>query len=686
MAQCRNKRRFHVRILTKLVILILFFLHHLELSAQSEDSIPLKNIDFSVQTSSLSNDLKVFYIQNKNSPLATIEWSLYPGTIAQKPEQEGMLALLDKFFLRPTQKDLSPIQFQNRIANLGLVHQSEINNESIHFQWIVPNQYLKDALILLHDCWFFPKWIDLEFQREKILLAKQIQQSELTPTWFLYREILSKILGQENISRQTIAADYYNIQKIDLQQLKDFKEKYFAPQNTILSISSQYNFQNVLHWADSLFAGWSNPKLTFSPDSIKFRLKHSATAFYITSEKTQIPILAVSFPFQDTLSLKSFLIAHLLTEIFNSKYSQFGKFFYEHDIGYQLVCNYRPSTLFSELLFSIALKREKNDYAIDLVRHFPVYAYHANWLNKRDLELAKSKLKMDYFLQNESPWQILHKMNQTYFMFNNLDYLHFLDTLQAIELNDLEQFFQKSINIPNPIAGFLMNSEDIKGSEIEKKLKDFWIQPFGPIYDFVDPEHTIIPVAQYFSKKDSSLNSDTTSILDTLAISYFKKISELSAKTINNYLQTLKIKKIVFNQILVKTTDKILSSLISISNSKPTITIKKDLIYFEFNSTNIDKPSLAILAKLAKELKSNPNLKLRLTGHTDSSGPADFNLKLSLQRAEKVKNYLVNQYKISPERIITKGLGETQLAFPENTLVNRAKNRRVEAEILLGSF
>ncbi|GIV43714.1 MAG: hypothetical protein KatS3mg035_0837 [Bacteroidia bacterium] len=661
MDKIRIPKSVNVRIFKKIIkiFFIIGYFLPLPILAQWEDSISLKNLDYSIQTSVLSNDLKVLYLQNPNSPLATIEWSLFPGTIVQKSEWEGMLALLDKFFLRPSQKDNSPIQFQNRISNIGLSNESEILTESIHFQWIVPNKYLKEALILLRDCWFYPKWIDLEFQREKILLAKQIQQSELTPSWFLYREMMLKVLGSQDVSRQTIAADYFNIQKIELQQLKDFKNQYFSPQNTILSISSSLDFSTILHWSDSLFADWKNP-YTFSKDSLKFHLKHNASAFKITSEKTQIPIVAVSFPFQDSLTLKNFIIGNLIAQIFNSHYSQMGKFFYSKDLGYQLLCNYRPSILFSEFLFSIAMKREKLDYAIDFIRHFPVYAYHANWLNTRDLEMAKMLLKTDYFIQHQNPWQILHKITQSYFLFNNLDYIHYLDTLESITLEDLQSFFQKSINIPNPVVGFLMNSEDVNGSEIEKKLENFWLQPFGPVYDLLDPEHKIIPIPEIKTTTDTLL-AKVDSLKQVPSDTTVNITLNTQFKEVQNLEPNMKNKEAVFENIVTE----------------------KNRIYFEFGSYTIDKNSRLILQKFAKYLQANPFIKLKLTGHTDSSGPEDFNLKLSLQRANKIKEFLVTQYKIAPERIKTQGLGETQLAFPEDTPQNRAKNRRVEVEVFV---
>lgn len=659
MVTIRNQKSINVRVFKKFLTFLglFYFLGISSLWAQWEDSLTLNSLEFSIQTGILSNDLKVIYLKNNDSPLATIEWSLFPGTIIQKPEHEGMLALLDKFFLRTTQKDPSPFQFQNRISNIGLTNESEILTESIHFQWILPNKYLREGLSLLKDCWFYPKWIDLEFQREKILLAKQIQQSELTPSWFLYREMMMKVLGANHISRQTVAADYFNIQKIELQQLKDFKNQYFTPSNTLLSISSNHDFSTILHWTDSLFADW-NHSFDFSlKDSLAFILKHPASAFKITSEKTQVPIVAVSFPFHDSLTLKNFLIGNLIAHIFNSKYSKIGKFFYSNDLGYQLLCNYRPSTLFSEFLFSIAIKREKIDYAIDFIRHFQVYAYHANWINIFDLEAAKNQLKMNYFLQNQTPWNILHKISQSYFLFQNLDYLHLLDTLEVITIEDLQAFFQKSINIPNPVVGFLMNSEDIKGSEIENKIKDFWIQPFGPIYELVDPEHHLIPIQKPFV---STEKKDTLVLVDTLKNTVQDSTSlAMSDTSFHSNINTFK--PIDFDSIKTE----------------------KDKIYFEFGSSIIDKPSQKILHKFAKDLISNPIIKLKLTGHTDSSGPEDFNLRLSLQRANRVKEFLVTQYKISPERIQTVGLGESQLAFPEDTPQNRAKNRRVEVEVFV---
>jgi len=85
------------------------------------------------------------------------------------------------------------------------------------------------------------------------------------------------------------------------------------------------------------------------------------------------------------------------------------------------------------------------------------------------------------------------------------------------------------------------------------------------------------------------------------------------------------------------------------------------------------------IEKLAEYLKEHPDVKVIIEGHTDSTGPADYNLKLSQKRAEAVRKILIEKYGISPDRVIAKGYGETRPIAPNDTPEGRAKNRRVVA-------
>jgi outer membrane protein OmpA-like peptidoglycan-associated protein len=87
------------------------------------------------------------------------------------------------------------------------------------------------------------------------------------------------------------------------------------------------------------------------------------------------------------------------------------------------------------------------------------------------------------------------------------------------------------------------------------------------------------------------------------------------------------------------------------------------------------------LNDVAKVLVKFDKTLLSIEGHTDSSGAADFNQKLSEQRATSVKSYLMNQ-NILAARLNTTGYGETQPVAANNTAQNKALNRRVEIQIV----
>ncbi len=113
-------------------------------------------------------------------------------------------------------------------------------------------------------------------------------------------------------------------------------------------------------------------------------------------------------------------------------------------------------------------------------------------------------------------------------------------------------------------------------------------------------------------------------------------------------------------------------------NNTPEVDIPVLLsIYFDFGKYSLRPESERALISVVDLLTKYPRFKIDISGHTDNVGDKAFNLKLSHQRADAVKNELVKRG-IDASRITAKGFGDSQPATDNTTEAGRAANRRTE--------
>ena len=161
-------------------------------------------------------------------------------------------------------------------------------------------------------------------------------------------------------------------------------------------------------------------------------------------------------------------------------------------------------------------------------------------------------------------------------------------------------------------------------------------------------------------------------IYDTLYINKYDTV------LVNNYLyDTIYLNKYIKDTIYIS---KKINSLDTVLISEKNVVneqIAFPNIEFETNKYEIRSTSLKVLMKLYNLLNTNPFLKVKIQAHTDNVGDAVANIQLSRDRAESVKNFLINKG-IMSDRIIALYYGENKPLYSNDTKIGRSKNRRVE--------
>ena len=103
--------------------------------------------------------------------------------------------------------------------------------------------------------------------------------------------------------------------------------------------------------------------------------------------------------------------------------------------------------------------------------------------------------------------------------------------------------------------------------------------------------------------------------------------------------------------------------------------------FFDFDKAAVKPEGRAKLDDLVGKVKGINLEVIIAVGHADSVGPDGYNQKLSVRRAEAVKAYLVSKG-IEKNRVYTEGKGEKSPVADNKTAEGRAKNRRVEIEVV----
>ena len=112
----------------------------------------------------------------------------------------------------------------------------------------------------------------------------------------------------------------------------------------------------------------------------------------------------------------------------------------------------------------------------------------------------------------------------------------------------------------------------------------------------------------------------------------------------------------------------------------PQPTVRNFMVFFDFDKSNLTPRAMDIVKEAANVAKSGQNARVTCTGHTDTAGPASYNMALSLRRANAVKSGLVANG-VPATSIAVIGKGETSLLVPTPDNVREPQNRRVEIVI-----
>ncbi len=114
-----------------------------------------------------------------------------------------------------------------------------------------------------------------------------------------------------------------------------------------------------------------------------------------------------------------------------------------------------------------------------------------------------------------------------------------------------------------------------------------------------------------------------------------------------------------------------------------TVTLSNDKVTFPFDKAQVGDDAKKLVDEAIAELKAqNKGVYFEIEGHTDSTGPAEYNMKLGEERAMAVRNYLHDTHGVALNRMQVISYGATKPVVDNQTPAHRSQNRRVVIKVL----
>ena len=113
----------------------------------------------------------------------------------------------------------------------------------------------------------------------------------------------------------------------------------------------------------------------------------------------------------------------------------------------------------------------------------------------------------------------------------------------------------------------------------------------------------------------------------------------------------------------------------------PSVPASSYMVFFDWDKYNLNNQSMQVIAQAAQTFKSRGATGITATGHTDTSGSAEYNMALSMRRANAVKDALI-QNGVPAAAVNAVGVGQTRLLVPTPDGVREPQNRRVEMVVV----
>jgi len=428
-----------------------------------------KNMPDNFFLEKLDNGLEVLTIEDNTVPLVTIEITVRNGAYTESPDFDGLSHLYEHMFFKANKTYNSQEAFLGRVKELGISFNGTTSGERVNYYCTLSNLKLIEGLDFMNSAIRYPLFLKEEMIKENPVVDGEFQRNESNPVFYLFQDSNQRMWG-DLFSRKNVIGDHDIIMTATPEKMQIVKDKYYYPNNSIITVAGDVNHKEVLKRVKEIFGDWKSSD--FDP-FVKYPIPEfkplENTEYFVTvNENAQTPIGMITWHGPDTRNdIPATYAADVFSFILTQRSSEFQKNMVESGLALQVNLGYQTNKYVGPITIFLVPNPAKTKEAYAQLEKEIERWDSDDYFTDDQLETAKTMLAIQDAYGKEQTSQFLHTVTYWWASASIDYYTGYVDNLNKVTRDDIKHYVQTYIKNKPFVSGLLLSPEMVEQMEIE---------------------------------------------------------------------------------------------------------------------------------------------------------------------------------------------------------------------------
>jgi len=411
--------------------------------------------------SKLENGLDLLVIEDNSVPLVTIEIAVRNGAYTEDPEFDGLSHLYEHMFFKANKDYPSQEKYMERVRELGIQFNGTTSVDKVNYFVTLTNDKLKEGLEFMNSAIRYPLFDTIEMRKENPVVDAEFKRAESNPQTLLYWDVQRKMYG-DLYSRKNTIGDHDIILTATPEKMEIIKEKYYHPNNTLLSIAGDVNPEEVAEMVQSIYGDWESSG--FDPAEKypvpEFKPIEKSANVVLENEIAQAPMIMRGFIGPGTFDdLSATYAADVFSYILGQQSSKFHQEVIETGLARFANVGYFTNRTKGPITLTLMPDPERIDEAMAKINEHIEMWDKDDYFTDEQLQTAKDLLIIDDEYAQEATSNYVKSVSWWWCLKDIETYTKYAEGMQGVTRDDIKAYVKNYIKGQNSVTGIMVNKE-----------------------------------------------------------------------------------------------------------------------------------------------------------------------------------------------------------------------------------